>query len=47
MGVAAHADDPSVEGHEPGVGVAAESSVDGGDGQRVQVNGVHGNMSRR
>ena len=40
-GVVAHADDASVEGHEPGVGIGTESGVGGGEGERVQVNGVH------
>jgi hypothetical protein len=43
-GVVAHADDASVERHEPGVGLGAERGIDGGEGQRVQVDGVHGNV---
>ena len=42
-GVVAHADDASIEGHEPGVAIGAESGVGRGDGERMQVNGVHSN----
>ena len=38
----ADADRAAVERDEPGVGVGAERGVGGGNGQRVQVDGVHG-----
>ena len=41
-GLAADPDGASVEGHEPGVGIGTEGDLGGGEGQRVQVYGVHG-----